>query len=125
MPTGARACQSEELHLTDEARYLGHATAFEIPMPALNQPAKRVHDLIMLGSLPPRVRELYGLDYTRAQRLAFAAVARVLRTGRPLAPRRLARGWNTRSFDMVASTERSRIERGRPTPQVRDEVSLG
>jgi uncharacterized protein (DUF2236 family) len=116
--------QSDELYLTEEARYLGHATAFEIPMPAVDQPAKRVHDLLMLGSLPPRVRELYGLGYTRSQRLAFAAVARALRAGRPLAPRRLARGWNTRSFEMVASTERSRIERGRPTPQVRDELSV-
>ena len=50
----------EEMFLTDEARYIGHATAFEIPLPRLHQPGKRVHDLLMLGSLPRRVRELYG-----------------------------------------------------------------
>ena len=54
------------MHLTDEARYMGRAVAFEIPMPAVNQGAKRVHDLIMLGRLPPRVRELYGLAWTGA-----------------------------------------------------------
>ena len=80
---------SEELYLTDEARYVGYATAFEIPMPPVNQPAKRVHDLIMLGSLPPRVRELYGLRFGAAQRAAFSGVARALRTTRPLAPRRV------------------------------------
>ena len=64
------------MFLTDEARYIGYATAFEIPMPAVQQPGKRVHDLLMLGSLPRRVRELYGLGFTRGQQLAFAAAAR-------------------------------------------------
>jgi len=48
---------SEEMYLTEEARYIGYATAFEIPLPALHQPGKRVHDLLMLGSLPPRARD--------------------------------------------------------------------
>ena len=69
------------MFLTDEARYVGHATAFEIPMPAHQQPGKRVHDLLMLGSLPPRVRELYGLDYT-------ASPAARVRRDRPRGPPR-------------------------------------
>jgi uncharacterized protein (DUF2236 family) len=108
----------EELHLTAEARYVGYATAFEIPLPAAQQPAKRVHDLIMLGSLPPRVRELYGLRFDRAQRTAFAAVTRAIRAARGLTPGPLARGYNTRSFELVARTERERLDRGRWTPQV-------
>ena len=59
---------SDEMFLTDEARYIGYATAFEIPLPLTHQLGKRVHDLIMLASMPPRVRELYGLSYTRAAR---------------------------------------------------------
>src|SRR5437660_7665917 len=102
--------------MTDEARYIGYATAFEIPMPALQQPGKRVHDLLMLGSLPRRVRELYDLDFTAARRLAFEATVRAVRTARRLTPTPLARGWNTRSFDGVARTERRRIEKGIPTP---------
>jgi uncharacterized protein (DUF2236 family) len=110
--------RSDELFLTDEARYVGYATAFEIPMPSVNQPAKRVHDLLMLGSMPPRVRELYGLTYSAPRRAAFAVVVRAIRAARPLAPKPVAKGWNTRSFDMVASTERRRIEHGKPTPQL-------
>jgi uncharacterized protein (DUF2236 family) len=113
---------SDEMFLTDEARYVGYATAFEIPMPAVQQPGKRVHDLLMLGSLPRRVRELYGLGYTRRQQLAFDAAVRAVRTARRLTPTPLARGWNTRSFDGVARTERWRIEHGKPTPQLREDT---
>jgi hypothetical protein len=61
-------------------------------LPASTQPAKRVHDLIMLGSLLPRVRELYGLGFSRAQRLALLAT-------------------------VAARTEQRRIDRGERTPQ--------
>jgi uncharacterized protein (DUF2236 family) len=109
---------SDEMFLTDEARYIGYATAFEIPMPALQQPGKRVHDLLMLGSLPRRVRELYRLSFTSRQRTAFKATVQAVRGARRLTPTPLARGYNTGSFEGVARTERRRIERGIPTPQV-------
>jgi uncharacterized protein (DUF2236 family) len=108
----------DEMFLTDEARYLGYATAFEIPLPRRNQPGKRVHDLLMLGSLPPRVRELYGLSYTQRQAAAFKAAVGAARTARRLTPGPLARGYNTRSFELVAKTERWRLANGKPTPQV-------
>jgi uncharacterized protein (DUF2236 family) len=106
------------MHLTEEARRIGYATAFEIPLPASHQPAKRVHDLIMLGSLPPRVRELYGLRWSSAQAAAFGAVVRSARLSRPLSPKALRRGSCIDAYDLVARTERRRIERGRATPQV-------
>ncbi|HEY3728375.1 MAG TPA: oxygenase MpaB family protein [Solirubrobacteraceae bacterium] len=112
---------SEELFLTDEARYVGYATAFEIPLPLTHQPGKQVHDLLMLGSLPPRVRELYGLSFTPAHALAYRAAVGVARAARRLTPGALARGWNTGSFNRVAATERWRIEHGRPTPQVTED----
>ena len=108
---------SERMHLTEEGREVGYATAFEIPLPALHQPAKRVHDLIMLGSLPSRVRELYGLGWDRRRELAFRGVVGALRGARPLAPRTLRRGRNAASYDLVARTEQRRIERGAYTPQ--------
>lgn len=113
-----RMLAGDDLFLTDEARYVGYATAFEIPLPAHAQPGKRVHDLIMLGSLPPRVRDLYGLRWTPAHAAGFRTAVRAVRAARPLIPRFIARGYNTRSFELVANTERSRIERGKPTPQV-------
>lgn len=108
----------DRMHLTDEARYVGHATAFEIPMPWHAQPAKRVHDLIMLGSLPEVVRGHYGLSWSGAQERTFRMVVRALHAGVGLAPELITRGWNRRSFDMVAETERRRIARGKPTPQI-------
>jgi uncharacterized protein (DUF2236 family) len=106
------------MHLTDEARYMGSAVAFQIPMPAVNQAAKRVHDLIMLGSLPPRVRELYGLAWSEQQTRAFRVAVASMRVGRRLAPRAVTHGSNVRSFELVRSTEQKRLDNGRPTPQL-------
>ncbi|MDQ6605129.1 MAG: DUF2236 domain-containing protein [Actinomycetota bacterium] len=109
---------SQEMFLTDEARYVGYATAFEIPLPVLHQPAKRIHDLIMLGSLPRRVRELYRLSYRGRDEAAFRAAVQAIKTARGVVPGRLTRGWNTGSFERVAKTERWRIAHDRPTPTV-------
>lgn len=109
---------SEDLHLTPEAREVGYATAFEIPMPAIYGPLTRVHNLIMLGSLPPRVREIYGLSWGMAQQVAFDAAVTAVRRSRPLVPRRVRRGLNTDSFELVARTERGRVMRGEPSPRV-------
>jgi uncharacterized protein (DUF2236 family) len=116
---------SDEMFLSEEARYVGYATAFEIPLPRLHQPSKRVHDAIMLGSLPSRVRELYGLPYTPAHAAAFTVAVDALHAARRLTPTRLARGWNTGSFHRVARTERWRIEHALPTPQVREGGPVG
>jgi uncharacterized protein (DUF2236 family) len=109
---------SDEMHLTDDARLIGYSTAFEIPLPTVRAPAKRVHDLIMLGSLPPRIRELYGLRYSPRQARAFRATVRALRGVRPITPRVIREGYNTSSFRLVARTERHRLREGKRTPQV-------
>ncbi len=106
------------IHLTDEARYMGGAVAFEIPMPAVNQGAKRLHDLVMLGSFPERVRELYGWSWTSRQARLYPLAVAALRGLRAVAPRRVAQGSNVRSFKLVADTERGRIANGKPTPQL-------
>jgi uncharacterized protein (DUF2236 family) len=108
----------DRVHLTEEARYMGHASAFQIPMPAVRQPAKRIHDALMLHSLPPRVRELYGLRPTAAQTAAARAVLALHPRVRRLVPSRLATGSCIPEFEMVAATERRRIARGEPTPQL-------
>ena len=109
---------SDEMYLTADAREVGYATAFEIPMPSYRAPAKAVHDLIMLGSLPARVRELYAIPYSARQQAAFRTVVRALRATRPLTPRAIREGYNTGHFRMVARTERRRLRRGDRTPQV-------
>jgi uncharacterized protein (DUF2236 family) len=114
---------SDELHLTETARYIGYATAFEIPVPTAYWPAMRLHNLIMLGGLPPRVREAYGLRWTPAHAAAFRGAVEAVRRSRPLVPRVIRQGGNTGSFELVARTERDRIARGRPTPQVVQEAA--
>lgn len=109
---------SADMHLTDEARYMGHASAFEIPLPRTLGLAKRIHDAVMLGSLPSVVREHYGLPWGPRQAVAFRAGVLAMRTSRALTAPPLRRGRNDRFFDLVADTERWRIEHGRPTPQV-------
>jgi uncharacterized protein (DUF2236 family) len=108
---------SDDAHLTEVARRIGYATAFEIPLPSLYGPAKRVHDLIMLGSLPPAVRRHYGLSWSPAHAAAFRAAVASVRAARPVTPGRIRRGENTGSFRLVARTERRRLERGEATPQ--------
>lgn len=109
---------SDEMHLTEDARQIGYSTAFEIPLPSYRAPAKVVHDLIMLGSLPPRVRELYDLPYSPRQQRAFRATVRAMRGVRPITPRLIREGYNTSSFRLVARTERERLREGKRTPQV-------
>jgi uncharacterized protein (DUF2236 family) len=109
---------SDEAHLTDKARYLGGAIMFEIPVPVRRLPAMKVHNLIMLGSLPQRVRELYGLPWSSAHAAAFRATLAAVRAPRVLTPRRMRVGPNTTQFELVARTENDRITRGRPTPGV-------
>lgn len=107
-----------EMHLTDEARRTGAFVAFKIPMPWGNQPAKRLHDLVMLGSLPPRVRELYGLSWSPWQACAFPLAVSALRGARAAAPAAVRQGRCAGSYALVEATERRRIELGKPTPQL-------
>ncbi len=105
------------MHLTEDARLIGYATAFEIPHPRTHDLPFKLHNLVMLGSMPARVRELYGLGWSRSQELAYRATVAGLRRARPLLPGAIRRGGNTTSFEMVAETERRRIARGESTPQ--------
>jgi uncharacterized protein (DUF2236 family) len=105
-----------DAHLTEEARYVGSAVMFQIPVPRSRLPAMQVHNLIIRGSLPPRVRELYGLSWSAADELAFRAAVAAHRLSRPLLPERALRGRSARDYELVARTERKLIARGQPIP---------
>jgi uncharacterized protein (DUF2236 family) len=109
----------ERMYLTDEARYVGHATCFEIPFSAAGRIAKPLHDAVQLGALPRRARELYGLRYGRREQLRFVAAVSAVKAARKAMPGRLARGSCRRDYELVRETERRRIARGIPTPQIR------
>lgn len=104
--------------LTDEARYMGTAVMFEIPTTRVRRPGLALHNLLMLGSLPPPVRELYGFEWSTAKARGFRAAVAALRGSRRAMPHRMLVGENGEDFDRVARTEAARIARGRPTPGI-------
>lgn len=105
---------SEQMGLTDEARRVGRGVAFKIPVPRLESPLMEFHNLVLIGTLPERVRNLYGLPWDLRRELAFRAVTAAVRGSRPLTPRVLARGPNASRYSRTARIEAERIEAGRP-----------
>jgi uncharacterized protein (DUF2236 family) len=112
----AARLRSDDMFLTEEARFTGHAVMFQIPTPLSRKPAMEVHNLVMLGSLPPRVRELYGLRYTPVHAVGYRAAVTALRPLLRVTPAPIRRGRNTATFDLVADSERALVTRGRPVP---------
>lgn len=105
--------RAPDVQLTDEARYVGGSIMFGIPAPTTRAPAMALHNLVMLGSLPPLVRKAYRLTWTPAHDVAFRGAVTALRASRPLVPESLLRGANTDSFDRVADRERWLLANGR------------
>jgi uncharacterized protein (DUF2236 family) len=109
----------DSLHLTDVARESALQTAFEQPLPhGVSALQRRINYVVVAGTIPGRIRDLYDLPWGPPQRAAFGAVVRAVRTGRHLAPRVLRRGRNAIVFDLVARTEQQRLERSERTWRV-------
>jgi uncharacterized protein (DUF2236 family) len=110
--------------LTDQARlvgsYLTGVKRGDYDVPAPMRPLFRTMDLLVRGSLPSIVRELYGFAWTTAHEAAFRTAvlgARALHVRpprfvpHPLQP--ILHGSNRRAFGIVARTERRQLRRGR------------
>jgi len=114
-----REIASNRLFLTDEARDFARAMGFQIPMGRLAELTIRpIHNLLLAGSLPPRIRALYRIRWTTAHQAAFLAIARAIRAATPLAPARLTKGRCATYFEAVARIERHRLGNGQPTPHL-------
>jgi uncharacterized protein (DUF2236 family) len=96
---------SGDLFVTGEAREIGRRVAFELPLPARRRPVLPAINLAVAGTLPPLVRSLYGLPWTRAHEAAFQALAGASRMSRPLLPYPLRRGECARDYELVARAE--------------------
>lgn len=101
------------VHLTDEARAVGVSIGTRMPSPAHLQPAMRAAGFLIVGSLPPVVREAYGLRWGRGEQLAHDAAARAVRTGRPVVPKRLRRGSSAEAYGLIRRAERDNVRAGR------------
>lgn len=111
--------ESEAALVTEGQRESGYQTCFKQPLPApLDAVHERVNYLIVVGTLPRRVRELYDLRWGIAEGVLCDALTLYLRTGRVVTPRFLRRGYNKELFDLVGATERRRQRAGRSTWQM-------
>lgn len=96
IPTDWPAFQSAMRALTDSDTIAVGRPARETaqylltPPPSLVfGPAVRAYRSITAGLLPPRLREAFGLSWTRADQLAFTASKKTIRASWPLLPLRL------------------------------------
>ena len=64
---------SPDLHATEHALEMAPLVAFEQPVPAAARGNLAVQNQIIKGTLPPRVREIFGIRWTRAHEAAFRA----------------------------------------------------
>jgi uncharacterized protein (DUF2236 family) len=108
--------RSPDLHATPHALEFAPLVAFEQPVPPGARLNLAAQNLVIKGTLPPRVREIFGIPWTARNEGAFRALAASHRAARHAMPRTVRRGRNDKIFDAVATGER--LRGGTPTPAV-------
>ncbi len=108
---------SPDLQATAHGLEMAPLVAFRQPVPAPARGNVAVQNHIIKGTLPPRVREIFGIRWTRAHESSFRALAASHRRARRLFPYPMRRGRNDVFFDVVTKEERRRG--GTVTPQLR------
>jgi uncharacterized protein (DUF2236 family) len=112
---------SPDLHATPHALELAPLVAFEQPVPRAARANLAVQNLIIKGTLPPRVREIFGIRWARSHEGAFRSVTAAHRKARPAFPRNMRRGRNDVFFDVVSKGER--LRGGTATPELHPSAS--
>jgi uncharacterized protein (DUF2236 family) len=105
-----------DLQTTAHGLEMAPLVAFRQPVPAAARGNIALQNHIIKGTLPPQVREVFGIRWTRAHESSFRAIAATHRRSRGLFPYRMRRGRNDVFFDVVTKTERQRG--GTVTPQL-------
>ncbi|CAM4460717.1 oxygenase MpaB family protein [Nocardia ninae] len=115
---------SDELFLTDEARLVGSYLAGQrVPYPQ-RMPLHQVTSaffLLVQGSLPPRIRQMYGMRWGRTDQIAYRALAQAVRTAHlapPLVPpvlRGTLAGPSAPVYKLVSRREHQLVDAGRPS----------
>jgi uncharacterized protein (DUF2236 family) len=108
---------SPNLQATEHGLEMAPLVAFRQPVPAAARGNLAVQNHIIKGTLPPRVREIFGIRWSGAHEASFHTITATHRRARHLFPRRMRRGRNDVFFDVVSKGERQRG--GTKTPQLR------
>jgi uncharacterized protein (DUF2236 family) len=112
----AEKLASPDLHATPHALAFAPLVAFEQPVPPHARLNLAAQNLIIKGTLPPRVRRIFGIEWGRRQEAGFRALAATHRGAHHGMPRKVRRGRNDVFFDVVATGER--LRGGTPTPEL-------
>jgi len=107
---------SPDLHATPHALEMAPLVALAQPVPVPARANLAVQNLVIKGTLPPRVRKIFGIGWSRAHEAAFRSVTAAHRRARPAFPRQMRRGRNDVFFDVVTQAERRRG--GTATPEI-------
>lgn len=107
---------SPELRVTPRARQIATLVAFDLPVPPHRRGALVVINHAIVGSLPPRARAEYGLDWGRVDELRLAGLTGALRVAAGLLPRALWTGSSVRDYEIVQRGEERRLARGWTPP---------
>jgi len=100
--------ESPDLHATAHALEMAPLVAFRQPVPLPARGNLATQNLVIKGTLPPRVREIFGIRWTSARETAFRSVAAAHRRAHRVMPHFIRRGRNDYFFDVVIRGERSR-----------------
>jgi uncharacterized protein (DUF2236 family) len=112
---------SPDLQATGHALEMAPLVAFRQPVPLPARLNLETQNLIVKGTLPERVREIFGIRWTGAHERAFRSIAAAHRRARPAMPRQLRRGRNDYFFNIV--TQREKRRGGTRTPPARSDAA--
>ena len=107
---------SPDLHATEHALEMAPLVAFRQPVPAAARGNLATQNLIIKGTLPERVRQIFDIRWTPARETAFRSITAAHRRARPAMPRAMRRGRNDYFFNVV--TQREKRRGGTETPRV-------
>ena len=99
---------SPDLQATAHGLEMAPLVAFEQPVPRAARGNIVAQNHIIKGTLPPRVRQIFGIRWSGAHERSFQAMAAAHRRARRYFPRKMRRGRNDVFFDVVSKTEHQR-----------------
>ncbi|HMC49629.1 MAG TPA: oxygenase MpaB family protein [Solirubrobacterales bacterium] len=99
---------SPNLQATAHALEMAPLVAFEQPVPRAARGNILAQNHIIKGTLPPRVREIFGIRWSATHERSFRAMTAAHRRAHRYFPRMMRRGRNDVFFDVVSKTEHQR-----------------
>jgi len=99
---------SPDLYATEHALEMAPLVAFRQPVPLPARLNLETQNLIVKGTTPPRVREIFGIRWSAAHERAFRSVTATHRGARHAMPRQMRRGRNDYFFNVVTQREKRR-----------------